>query len=208
MFFIRGNMIKNKESDSWRNFYDIQNEVIDLNRLFQTYMQIFAEENDLVIKSSSFIFFQNLKKILIDSMTLSISRLFDPPGKNKNKETTEKNLSFYQLLLNLENQDFPLNILVEFKKEIKNIDDEIRPTIIHYRNKHIGHNDLDTVRIERERRIIIPIFSIADIGQIIARINNLVNSIPMYFVDNYFINFEGMDPEAHIIMSLLKNQRT
>jgi len=154
-------------------YSNIRGELIRLHYRRLLISQLFTSpDTNELLNNAAVRFFTTLKWDLLDTITVAISRLTDPP-------TTRgfNNASMQQLIRNLDSGAFP-----DLVKSLNAIHAELKSEavrIINWRNKWSGHRDFDVV----EGRVPLPAISLVEVDKALGLIGKFLNEFEVVFQD-------------------------
>jgi len=162
-------------------------DVTSLQSKWSLYLKLFSNQEDTMLLSELALgFFQVIEESLRNDMAMAICRLSDPP-----KSMGKDNLS--------------LRTLVEQYDECASVSDLLKDFVAvcepirQYRNKRVGHNDLNTTINAKEN--LLPGIGRNQIDSILQLAGAILNAIYQQFVDGelYFMPFQigGADDIIH-----------
>ena len=178
----------NSTSKSSRELYgNIRSELIGIHYRLLLIRQLFSSQdtNDLLNKTA-IRFFNTLKWDLLNTISISISRLTDS-AKSFNKYN---NASLQQLISSLDSISYPelfrslRNILAQIKAKSSRIED--------WRKKWAAHRDLDVVHGSAPK----PVTSLNEIDEVVSLIRKFLNEFEDVFQDGEINLYGKSDTEV------------
>lgn len=156
-------------------YYDIRTELMNLHYRRLLIKQLFTsqETNDLLNKAA-IRFFRTLKWDLLDTITVKISGMIDPP-KSMNKFN---NASLEQLINQIDSA-----LYSDLVKSLKDIHVQLKKEtirIVNWRKKWVGHRDFDVI----QGKLPLPSISLPEIDKALSLIGELLNKFELVFQDD------------------------
>ena len=149
-------------------------DVASLQNKWSFYLGLFSsQENAALLSDLARSSFQIIEESLRDDMTMAISRLSDPPRSKKGKD----NLSLKTLVQQCGRADSVLELLMDFIGACE--------PVRKYRNKRVGHNDLNTTIKPRDNPL--PGVGRGQIDRVLQLASAILNTIYQRFVDGELI---------------------
>lgn len=154
-------------------YRNIRGELIRLHYRRLLIRQLFTSpDTNELLNTAAIRFFTTLKWDILDTITIAISRLTDPPITRG-----FKNASMQQFIKNLDSSAYP-----DLVKSLNALHAELKSKaarIINWRNKWSGHRDFDVV----EGRAPLPAMSLLEVDDALGLIGKFLNEFEIVFQD-------------------------
>ncbi len=184
-------------------FKGLQEAVINLHMYWMVYRQLFdsSEKRIRLLNATGSHVFYVFQNLLIDEITLSISRLTDP-AFSKVKGHRVSNLSIDRLLVKVDGRSDP--VLKTDLKRLLNISKADAKKFRERRNKAVAHHDLASVL---KIRTSIPGISKRDIKSAISAIAKTMNVFEYYHLKSttaYDMTILPLGSDGNYLIEILK----
>jgi len=173
-------------------------DVASLQRKWDSYLKLFSsQENTSLLSELAQGFFQVIEESLRNDMTMAICRLSDPP-----KSMGKDNLSLRTLVEQCDERARVSDLLKDFVVACE--------SVRQYRNKRVGHNDLNTTIKPKEN--LLPGIDRNQIDTILQLAGDILNTIYQQFTDGelYFapLQIGGVDDLIHWLEIAREHEET
>jgi len=149
-------------------------DVASLQNKWSFYLELFSsQENTALLSDLAQSSFHIIEESLRDDLTMAIYRMSDPSQSRGKDNRRKDNLSLETLALRCGAIDSVTDLLEDFKKACK--------PVRQYRNKRVGHNDLNTTIKPHDNPL--PGIGRSQIDRILELASKILNIVYQNFVD-------------------------